>query len=898
MAATSNSPKEAKLTIKIILFVMLFVISYTESYAAGKAGNSNLGGAIQLDGTTLAPSLTAINNSVLSAIPSTVALQVQRLGHTTAGDGPTIVYTSSSSACSFNGGAGDGGAQVPSGDGKCWLAKMPHPAPIDAWGLVNDGNFIDYGVNVTVTCRGTNVCNLVSGGVSSAYIGWYAATINWHSRQASSLPIIPAGTTLVSVSGSNIKFSNSVPNVTNMPIVIYPEFMTGTDNAPAIQAALDWGMQTGETDFVFTKVGTYLVNDSIQMGRGNTYYHLCIKAGERDSYGPGLGLTLLFPKTDRYAINIQGGRKDCLKGLTVIGQNSVYARYGQVNNNMLSSDPYDFVAPDLIASITSGGLLPNAPYAGITIDARSDGKKVNHYPDLANPAWTGLGSGQYTGVYTSDTLFEDVSIEGFAVDFALGLATDNQGDFTKFERGTLKYGAYGASITNSQSRNVKFSDVTCQGINTVFAGNNSFSVGSGTWGGPISNVSCGEIYQLLYFSDMALNGPLLIDQFYCEGCVRFGHVSFGGAVQGSVIFHGGKVSFADAFHGEIPGSYLDGNMNVIMDGITIQSNSRVTNLMSGSGQITINGGSSIMHILSNPSTATMIGINYTGGLSLRSSTTGSVTSDFRVQGFVGSYLTSTSSWGSRVLQNDVYDFRFLRYPMTQVAKTFTDNLNQKWQMILPPIGLISLEIGSGYTGSGPRYSNDMMTFTYCSNQLNTYGDYNRYIMPGTLLTALRTGTIFIVQGVGSIRSDANCGSGNSYLVSTLQQNNLLVNRSSGAWVANTNPDPTLSGYIVVDNKSAAVLPSQIEYGTVAANCNVTGITRGDGYFSDMTTYLNSGDYFWSNFRSSPINKSPLAVGIATLSSVDSNNGTLVIEQTGASGGCNAGTFPLFPFTIK
>jgi len=69
------------------------------------------------------------NNAALSARATTSATAITRLGYATLGDSSPLVYKPSGLACSLNAGAGDGFSQVPSGDGKCWLAQLP----ITAW---------------------------------------------------------------------------------------------------------------------------------------------------------------------------------------------------------------------------------------------------------------------------------------------------------------------------------------------------------------------------------------------------------------------------------------------------------------------------------------------------------------------------------------------------------------------------------------------------------------------------------------------------------------------------------------------------------------------------------------------------------------------------------------------
>jgi hypothetical protein len=81
----------------------------------------------------------AFNNSALSALAHTAYPVVVRDGFAVAGDSPTLVYTPNNAACSLNAGAGDGGSQVPTSDGKCWLASFPSLLDIRFWGAKADG---------------------------------------------------------------------------------------------------------------------------------------------------------------------------------------------------------------------------------------------------------------------------------------------------------------------------------------------------------------------------------------------------------------------------------------------------------------------------------------------------------------------------------------------------------------------------------------------------------------------------------------------------------------------------------------------------------------------------------------------------------------------------------------
>lgn len=68
-----------------------------------------------------APAPHAANNAALNLLSTASAAAIIRDGFAAAGDAPAIQYVASNSACSLNGGNGDGGFQVKSADSKCWL---------------------------------------------------------------------------------------------------------------------------------------------------------------------------------------------------------------------------------------------------------------------------------------------------------------------------------------------------------------------------------------------------------------------------------------------------------------------------------------------------------------------------------------------------------------------------------------------------------------------------------------------------------------------------------------------------------------------------------------------------------------------------------------------------------
>lgn len=84
------------------------------------------------------------NNAGLSSLSTGATSAALRLGFATAGDAPAMTYIPGSTPCSLNGGNGDGGSQVPSANGKCWVAQLPSAgvSPVE-WGAVGNGSADD-----------------------------------------------------------------------------------------------------------------------------------------------------------------------------------------------------------------------------------------------------------------------------------------------------------------------------------------------------------------------------------------------------------------------------------------------------------------------------------------------------------------------------------------------------------------------------------------------------------------------------------------------------------------------------------------------------------------------------------------------------------------------------------
>lgn len=91
--------------------------SSSVTHKAIKVGTTN-----QLSWGSVAGVPRIPNNAGLSATATTDYPALVRTGLATDGDVPPLEFVASSAPCVLNGGAGDGGSQVPSADNKCWQA--------------------------------------------------------------------------------------------------------------------------------------------------------------------------------------------------------------------------------------------------------------------------------------------------------------------------------------------------------------------------------------------------------------------------------------------------------------------------------------------------------------------------------------------------------------------------------------------------------------------------------------------------------------------------------------------------------------------------------------------------------------------------------------------------------
>lgn len=772
-----------------------------------------------------------------------------------------------------------------------------NPVQVGQFGVIGDANYAQAAAYVTATANGT--ATLTTASTAGLVNGMNVANISWHSFAAAAIGsagVIPPGTTLVSfVPNTSITLSNAIVAGSNLALVAWSETLTGTDNTAAIQASLDFALQNKYADVKFPS-GKFLVSDTLNAGWGDTFYEIHLIGNRRASYGGIYAGTVLFStKTDRPLLSIAGARAISVQGLTLIGRNKIFAQFSQWFNNVLSSDPLDWMSPAINPTGSNpGGIQSTAPYCGIAQDAYAAVQPTIHYPNRTFPAWTGLSSNYSASMaLSSEILIEDCDIEGFGVQIVSGLVNDLQGDFLKIARFVTQAGPYGISINNNQSRNVELRNIDYAGFHTLFSCTN-LGKADGEIVGPFDNIGGGGSYQAFDFQSMGFCGPVTIDNLYFENQVRLGNFVANQAFSAPVIISGGKWSFQEGVSSTtIPASLItSGPFGYIrLYCVEMIGNPRIANLVMGGGGLTMDGVTWLGALVTNTSAPLIQAVNYTGGFLLGDVRFNTTTRDvLSVISLLGTNFTGIGSGSASQVFGDEINFRNsslgvpTRTSMTQCAKNYTDSFGRRWKMTVTP----EFTTGVGAFGSGPTYSNDQMSFGWpTANQTATNVMEN--LAPGDMLYHVNTGTLFVVTAVGA-------PAGGNYPITTIQQNNLLVN-ASNVFVANLNPSPSLAAGNIIIIKTGAVIPSVLEYGTfTSGNPNVASISDGSGTSHMASNYVN-GDIFFglptSISGSMPYRQWPVTPGSVLSAVTDGAPGTLTLSHNALA----SGVFPLFPYEL-
>lgn len=327
-----------------------------------------------------------------------------------------------------------------------------------------------------------------------------------------------------------------------------------TDDTRAIQGAIDHALRTGRPA-VLLPAGQYRTTDTLHLGYGLADFSAISLIGEGSFAFAGTmaGATLLPTRVDRPALNVQGGRGNVIRNISIRGANHAHG-------TRLTSDPTHFAAADPLAwldpAIGAAGLRRFAPYAAITIDAYAGPLKPDGYPAPPLPPWAPAGTAQGPRSFSSDVLIDRCWIGGFGVGVAIQPCdADGNADFVKLTASTIVNCVYGIAIGNSQSRNVAIRDCTYAVLHT-FITNRRFGRQVGTLNGPIDNLSGGAAYQTL---DIGANaaGPVTISHHYFEAQARIGQWSLNAGFNNALTFQSCRFSLGEEYLNHSPGALLE-----------------------------------------------------------------------------------------------------------------------------------------------------------------------------------------------------------------------------------------------------------------------------------------------------------------------------------------------------
>jgi hypothetical protein len=155
--------------------------------------------------------------AALTALSTATYSHATRMGYLASGDSPPVVYAASSSACTLNSGSGDNGSQVPSADGKCWLATFDGAADLRIWGAdptaAHDSttainNAFASGASLYCAPGTYKVSALTLNAANVSLTGpGRACTIQWSNATGDVLTIGSSAANLSGVSISGIRFA-------------------------------------------------------------------------------------------------------------------------------------------------------------------------------------------------------------------------------------------------------------------------------------------------------------------------------------------------------------------------------------------------------------------------------------------------------------------------------------------------------------------------------------------------------------------------------------------------------------------------------------------------------------------------------------------------------------------
>lgn len=670
--------------------------------------------------------------------------------------------------------------------------------------------------------------------------------------------------------------------------------ISGTDDRHALQSMIDWALRNRVTDVQLIK--SHRIGGPLHLGWGDNFRTIRIHGPTRSSYYTLPGARLLCDFHNAMAINVQGGRRSGVHGLTLIGRNFVHTESRQVAAETLSEDPRDWLDQHIAPQGNApGGIQVHAPYAGITIDAYSGAKPADSYPAVAYPAHTGLGPAQYDKALSSDTTIEDCTIIGFGVAICQSPNSPLQGDFLRVRNCHIANCAYGISVGNHQSRNVEVRNILFRGLHTcVTNARNGAQVG--VFGGPIENCSLGHCFQFCDFTNAGALMPVTIRDLYFETTVRVGVTSNGVAAHYPVVFEGGLWSLSQSLLGRYPKALIEaGTQAIVLRNVGIAADRRIPVLASPDTSVTIDGGhwGGRLGDLTG-SAALQRAVNFTGGVFVPQARIGAGTQARFASPLQGAFRqTEKSTSGSRLLSERVSfetsSGRTVRAPIAQMHREFTDANGRQWRLHGPVSGEIDFA-SRAQVPVPPRWSQDTMRFTYRAAR---QADSRTMLQAGSLIYAPASGTLFVVLDAAA----PGGGDAGDCIITCRQLNNLKLDVASGEVAENPCASQGTVGLAFISH-TAIELPRSLRFGAFGKGSTRVGL---DG--SSETENVGSADGLAAGDRlhglappsgdAWPIRAEGSAV-VSAPGAATGAGGTLSLADPAVA----TGTFPLYPVPIS
>ena len=697
--------------------------------------------------------------------------------------------------------------------------------------------------------------------------------------------------------------------------------ITGTDNYPMIQNALDYAMRN-QFQIVCLSDGAYRTDDGLAIGWGHDLYVLGLRACNegRGSYsfvnGPP-GVSLFPTKTDRCAINFAGSRQGSIAGIQILGQNYVYLTGITSGGVSPTGFPWPWPSNPALWLATAlrtnnpGGISQFTPYAAICIDAYGvDGSGGTTtpsppYPAQTFPAWylaLHPGLGQYGQFPSSDITIENVLVQGFALGVNIRSWGDGNTDFMKVRNFSCNMTVYCGSVGNSQSRADIFESISCGNVYAILT-NTKFGLG-GELGGRLVNASCSQAFEMVDISTSL--GGLTIQDAYMEAAVRIGVI----AGAHSLTISNSTFTTESAFHGNMPVALIEAinGTTLTLDNVNIGNAARIMGIVhdasGAAGALTVrnsslNGGQYVGTLFGGIA-AHQQAVNYTGGylagaLVYPNNPPFAKKLIWEGSGF-GSFMATPNVPANSVGVTQTTWTKYpisvanVRLPLTQAMMGVIDGIDNKYYSFMHSPATFNFDTAN--FASAPVLSNgcDLWTVQHTAGQQSSQG---AQLLPGDIYYHSATGTIWVIEAVGA-------QSGGNFPISFRQHNNMLVDTSANCTTNNLGTTfPTGDGLIIHTGVTIPTTVFNCDFiagSNTVVNCT-NGVNLGQGG-TGMNTVFAVGDRFWTMASGERQKGFPFSgnASIASITQAGTNPGVLTITCPVAGNNCinQSGRFSLLP----